>query len=89
MLDKQRKDIDRIDRQMVKLMEERLEVVRTIADLKKVTDMSIEDSDRESIVIDRAKNNVINRANEEHIVEFMKSIINISKNMQRKYLSRD
>ena len=54
MLEQQRAEIDRIDRQLVKLFEERMKVVEEVIEIKIELNMDILDSSRESKVIETA-----------------------------------
>lgn len=89
MLDNYRNKIDDIDNQLVKLMEERLLIVKDIGDYKKVEQIAIEDTSREDKVIERAKSRVYNDELLPYIETFMKDIISISKDMQRDYLHKE
>ncbi|MFW9847349.1 MAG: chorismate mutase [Candidatus Thorarchaeota archaeon] len=47
-----RKDIDKIDEQMLQLFEKRLTIVKQIADLKNQQNLPIRDTKRESTILD-------------------------------------
>jgi len=55
-----RKRIDQIDRKLVELIEERLEIVKEVALYKKENNMKIFDRKREEEVIDKNLSNVKN-----------------------------
>jgi monofunctional chorismate mutase len=54
-LDKLRDKINLIDKELVELIEQRMEIVTSIAEYKKKNNMEIHDSNREKVVIERAK----------------------------------
>ena len=54
-MDELRNQIDEIDRQLVKLLGERMDLVKEIGTLKKGADLPIEDTDREQIMKDNLK----------------------------------
>lgn len=54
-MDELRNQIDEIDRQLVKLLGERMDLVKEIGTLKKRADLPIEDTDREQIMKDNLK----------------------------------
>lgn len=83
MLDKYRKEIDDIDKELVVLMEKRLEVVSKIARYKEESSIEITDNNREGIVIDNAMNSTKNKSLSKYIGLFIKSVIDVSKEMQR------
>ena len=55
MLEKQRSKIDKIDKELVKLFEERMNTVVEVAQIKKENNIEIFDSSRENLVIDKVK----------------------------------
>lgn len=80
-----RGQIDDIDRQLVTLMEKRLRVCDEVARVKKERELPLTDEAQEKIVYDRA----IRRVTEESydlILEFMKTVVNVSKLRQRRTL---
>lgn len=84
MLEQQRAEIDRIDRQLVKLFEERMKVVEEVIEIKIELNMDILDSSRESKVIETAVSRLENPelASETH--EFFTELMSISRNYQAK-----
>lgn len=84
-LNKLRNEIDEIDKKLVQLFEKRLEIVSRISEYKKMNFMAIEDKNREKELI---SNNLLycrNRKYSSYIVDFLESIIEISKKMQSDY----
>lgn len=49
-----RERIDKIDKNILELLEERLSLVKEIGEIKKELDIPITDSDREQIVLERS-----------------------------------
>ena len=54
-MDSQRQRISQIDRILIQIIEERIEVGKEIAEIKKQKDLPIENSDQEEKVIERAQ----------------------------------
>ena len=54
-MDSQRQRISQIDRILIQIIEERIEVGKEIAEIKKQRDLPIENSDQEEKVIERAQ----------------------------------
>lgn len=68
-LEKDRKKIDEIDEQLVKLFEERFEVVRDVIDYKIENHLPILNSDREEEIVEKN----VNRINDEDIKPYFKA----------------
>lgn len=80
-LDETRLKIDEIDKQMMDLFVQRMELVSDVVLYKKQNNMEIFQSDREQIVIEKN----VNRVDEElklYAKEFMEDLMNISKSYQ-------
>lgn len=76
-----RKDIDRIDKEIMELFKARMEAVKKIGQIKYENDMEIFDSKREKKVIENLKNS--GRIDGlDYGVEFMEKIMDISKKVQ-------
>lgn len=86
MLSKERKKIDEIDRQLVKLFEERMKVVVEVAKIKKENGMEIFDSSREGMVIDKIKSYLEDNNLEEYLEEFYIDLMNVSKKYQKEII---
>ncbi|WP_368251577.1 chorismate mutase [Enterococcus sp. 2201sp1_2201st1_B8_2201SCRN_220225] len=81
-LAKPRQTIDRIDRELVRLLEERMEAVSQIADLKKANQINVLDSSREDQVLEKVAGNVQQKEFEETIVETFKDVMKHSRHYQ-------
>ncbi len=67
-----RKEIDSLDDSLIKLLEERLEIVKKIKDIKNKNELPIEDLEREK--------EILNKTNNEVVKELLKIIIEYGKN---------
>lgn len=83
MLQEQRNKIDKIDKQIVKLFEERMNTVVEIAKIKKENNMQIFDSSRENLVIEKVKSYLENKEIEGYLTEFYLELMKISKKYQK------
>lgn len=77
-LDEIRKKIDRIDAELAKLFEERMNAVREVAEYKKAHKLPVRDKAREAIVLDNCKKRVQNSAYADGLRKIMAQIIDIS-----------
>ncbi|WP_411682073.1 chorismate mutase [Clostridium thailandense] len=84
-----RKKIDIIDEEIVRLFEERMDIVQRVAEYKKKNSMEILNSKRESEVIETQLNNLRNKSIKKETEEFLKYIMYISRNLQSKILRQD
>jgi len=85
-LDYLRDEIDKVDSEMIKLFEKRMEVVYKIAEYKKRNSMDILDRSREENVIETRLKKLKNKSIEKETEIFLKEIMRISRNFQRKSL---
>lgn len=86
MLEKEREIIDKIDNQIVKLFEERMNTVIEIAKIKKINDIKVLDSNREKEVIERVKSYLENKELSKYLEEFYLDLMNISKKYQKEVI---
>lgn len=80
-----RADLDRIDSQLRDLFEQRMELVDIVADAKRISNIAIQDDEREQAIVDRA----VSRSKEHYqgeIITFFRTILGLSKFRQRKLL---
>lgn len=75
MLEKQRQEIDQLDRELVALFEKRMAVVTEIGEIKKSQNLPIFDEAREDAVIQRAKKRLINSEYAPYIDEFFTDLM--------------
>ncbi len=81
-LDTIRQEIDKIDDQIVQLLEERMHLVEGVVAYKKATGKPILDTKREEVIFEKVKSRVSNKKYEEAIVETFSDILKRSRNYQ-------
>ena len=83
-LDIIRQEIDQIDDQIVKLLEERMHLVEGVVAYKKASGKAILDTKREEVIFEKVKSRVSNKKYEETIVETFSDILKRSRDYQDK-----
>ena len=83
-LDRIRQEIDQIDDQIVKLLEERMHLVEDVVAYKKASGKAILDTKREEAIFEKVRNRVSNKKYEETIVETFSDILKRSRDYQDK-----
>lgn len=83
MLIEQRNKIDIIDKQLVELFEERMQIVEEVKQIKMKNDIPILDSSREDIVYEKVCSYLKDKTLEEDLKVLYSTIMNISKNRQK------
>ena len=83
-LDIIRREIDQIDDQIVKLLEERMHLVEDVVAYKKASGKAILDTKREEVIFEKVRNRVSNKKYEETIVETFSDILKRSRDYQDK-----
>lgn len=83
-LDIIRREIDQIDDQIVKLLEERMHLVEGVVAYKKASGKAILDTKREEVIFEKVRNRVSNKKYEETIVETFSDILKRSRDYQDK-----
>ena len=78
-----REEIDRIDRELMKLFEERMSVVLEVARYKKENNMAIFHKDREQQVIEKNLSLVENKELLPYAEEMLHALMDISKEYQQ------
>ena len=81
-----RKDIDKIDKEMVELFERRMEISVKVAKYKKSNGMEVLDSSREEEIINKNISRLKNEKFSESLKDFFKAMFSISRAIQDKYL---
>ncbi|MEZ7650686.1 chorismate mutase [Streptococcus sp. 27098_8_51] len=81
-LDIIRQEIDQIDDQIVKLLEERMHLVEGVVAYKKASGKPILDSKREEIIFEKVKNRVEDKRYQETIVATFSDILKRSRDYQ-------
>lgn len=82
MLEKHRKQIDEIDKELVRLFEQRMMLISQIGQIKKANHMPIFDEGRERIVIEKARMLLNHKEYEEAICQLFINLMKISKDVQ-------
>lgn len=87
MLEKQRAEIDAIDREIVALFERRMQVVVDVARIKKVNGIAILDASREKEVIAKVQSYLKDAALKEELAEAYETLMKVSKDYQKKRMN--
>ncbi len=85
-LDSARQIINDVDRQMAELFEKRMDAVKEVAQYKKERGLMIDDFAREEQIIAQNSKMIKNQEYRDYYVNFLRSTIDISKNMQHRLL---
>ena len=83
-LDIIRREIDQIDDQIVKLLEERMHLVEDVVAYKKTSRKPILDTKREEAIFEKVRSHVSNKKYEETIVATFSDILKRSRDYQDK-----
>ena len=86
MLEKQRAEIDAIDREIVVLFERRMQVVVDVARIKKENGIAILDASREKEVIAKVQSYLKDAALKEELAEAYETLMKVSKDYQQKQI---
>ena len=81
-LDIIRQEIDQIDDQIVKLLEERMHLVEGVVAYKKASGKPILDSKREEVIFEKVRSRVTNKNYQETIVATFSDILKRSRDYQ-------
>ena len=81
-LDIIRQEIDQIDDQIVKLLEERMQLVEGVVAYKKASGKPILDSKREEVIFEKVRSRVTNKSYQETIVATFSDILKRSRDYQ-------
>lgn len=84
MFEKERAEIDIIDRELVKLFERRMDAVTEIARIKKAHKLPILDQSREDKVLDKVRRLTENKAYEDSVEDLFRSLMTITKAFETK-----
>lgn len=87
MLEKQRAEIDAIDREIVALFERRMQVVVDVARIKKENGIAILDANREKEVIAKVQSYLKDAALKEELAEAYETLMKVSKDYQKKRIN--
>ena len=86
MLEKQRAEIDAIDREIVALFERRMQVVVDVARIKKENGIAILDASREKEVIAKVQSYLKDVTLKEELAEAYETLMKVSKDYQQKQI---
>ena len=81
-LDIIRQEIDQIDDQIVKLLEERMQLVERVVAYKKASGKPILDTKREKVIFEKVRNRVEDKRYQETIVATFSDILKRSRDYQ-------
>lgn len=84
-----RKNINMVDKQIMDLFVQRLNIVKDICTIKEQHNISIEDKSREQDLLEYLYNSLINKEYSNETKELFLSIITISKNFQKRIIKND
>lgn len=87
MLEKQRAEIDAIDREIVVLFERRMQVVVDVARIKKENGIAILDANREKEVIAKVQSYLKDDHLKEELAEAYETLMKVSKDYQKKRMN--
>ncbi|MBP1889245.1 shikimate dehydrogenase [Clostridium moniliforme] len=87
-LESYRKEIDKIDNEITKLFEKRMNVVLKVAEYKKENNLPIFNEEREEKVIKKNVDRLENKDYTKEIEEFFINLMKVSKDLQKRKLGR-
>ena len=87
MLEKQRAEIDAIDREIVALFERRMQVVVDVARIKKENGIAILDASREKEVTAKVQSYLKDDHLKEELAEVYETLMKVSKDYQKKRMN--
>ena len=87
MLEKQRAEIDAIDREIVALFERRMQVVVDVARIKKENGIAILDANREKEVLTKVQSYLKDATLKEELAEAYETLMKVSKDYQKKRMN--
>lgn len=88
MLEDQRKEIDRIDQEIVMLFELRCQAIEAIAELKLKNKIAVLDQDREKQVIAKVQSFLSDDSLKEEIADLYQNLMRISRFHQTKWIKK-
>tara|TARA_Y100000589_G_scaffold265604_1_gene256615 strand:- start:150 stop:416 length:267 start_codon:yes stop_codon:yes gene_type:complete len=79
-----RKKLDFIDKEILVLLENRMDIIRKVGQIKSKLDIPIEDLDREKEIIKKLTDFSHNKLSDRQLIRIFKAVFQSSKNEQRK-----
>lgn len=89
LLEEARLKIDQIDKEMAKLYEQRMDAVKDVITYKIQNDLPVYDGSREQRILLKNSKYIQNPDYEPYYIDFMKSVMNNSKDFQRSLQAQD
>lgn len=89
MLDKYRRQIDKIDNKFVKLFEKRMDVSKKVGEYKKEHGMQIFVAEREKAILKKRTSQIVNQEYKKYAADFFENLMRISRNLQSKIVISD
>jgi monofunctional chorismate mutase len=83
-LDNLREKINALDEELLTLFKKRMDISKKIGEYKIKNHMPILDISREEEIINKALTNLNNKELEPYFIEFYKTLLKVSKDLQRK-----
>lgn len=87
MLEQERQNIDRIDREIVRLFEERTRTVEQVAQVKLTNNLPVLDASREQLVIEKVQSYLTDTTLSEEIATLYTEIMRLSREHQTAWLN--
>lgn len=82
MFEKERAEIDAIDKELVELFERRMDAVTEVARIKKENNLPVLDQSREDMVLEKVRNLTQNKAYADSLVAVYKHLMNVTKEFE-------
>ena len=79
-----RNELDSIDKEILVLLENRMDIIRKIGEIKSKLDIPIEDIEREKEIIKNLTNFSHNKLSDRQLIRIFKAVFQSSKNEQKK-----
>ncbi len=81
-LEELRSEIDKIDQELMQLLDQRLQIVKAVGEYKQKHQIEVLDQKREIVIVNKIKQ--MNLTNSEQIIQVYQSMMQITKDMQCK-----
>ena len=78
-----RQNIDNIDKKILDLLEDRMNIVEEVGDLKQELDISVEDLNRENEIIERLTQHSSGKLSTKQLIRIFASVFKSAKQIQR------
>lgn len=88
-LEDYRKEIDKIDEELTKLFEKRIDVVLKVAKFKKDNKVGVLQKGREDEVLQKALNTLQNKDYSDELIKFLNATMEISRGLQKRMIDGD